>query len=149
MASSTAVGPLPVLSDPSTWAAAWEHEEARIGISDTLARATVRGIDSVRPTNPFAKKTDAKPHALVLSLDDRASSITVVRRSCEAGYRHSYVGFMDDAPGDSPLVPTFAYILTSPPFIEASDKEDPRTVQSTTTRNHRWGGLTGRLVARH
>ena len=56
---------------------------------------------------------------------------------------------MDDAPGDSPWVPTFAYILTSPPFIEASDKEDPRTVQSTTTRNHRWGGLTGRLVARH
>jgi len=137
------------LSDPSTWAPAWEREVARMGVADTLARATFWGIDSARPANPFAKQTAAKPHALVPSLDDRASSITVVRRSCESGYRRSYVGFMDDAPGDSPLVPTFAYILTSPPFIGASDKEDPATVQSTTARNHHRGGLTGHLVALH
>jgi len=141
MTSSTAVGPLPVLSDPSTWAPAWEREEARMGVAETLAHATFRGIDSVRPANPFARQTAAKPLALVPSLDDRASSITVVRRSCDAGYRRSYVGFMDDAPGDSPLVRTFAYILTSLLFIGASDKEDPTTVQSTTAR-----GLTGHLV---
>jgi len=81
-----------------------------MGAADTLAHATFWGIDSVRPANPFAKQTAAKPHALVPSLDDRALSIIVVRRSCEAGYRRSYVGFMDDAPGDSLLVPTFAYI---------------------------------------
>jgi len=149
MTSSTAVGPLPVLFDPSTWAPAWEREEARMGVADTLAHATFRGIDSVRPANPFAKKIAAMPHALVPSLDDLASSITVLRRSCEVGYCRSYVGFMDNAPGDSPLVPTFAYILTSPPFIGASDKEDPTTVQSTTARNHHRGGLTGHLVARH
>jgi len=103
----------------------------------------------VRPSNPFAKQTAAKPHALVPSLDDRASSITVVRRSCAARYRRFYVGFMDDAPGDSPLVPTFTYIYTSPPFIGASDKEDTTMVQSTTARNHHRGGLTGHLVARH
>jgi len=149
MTSSTDVGPLPVLSDPSTSAPAWKREEARMDVADTLAHATFRGIDSVRPANPFAKQTAAKPHALVPSLDDRASSITVVRRSCEAGYRHSYVGFMNEAPRDSPLMPTFVYLLTSPPFIGASDKEDPTTVQSTTARNHHRGGLTGHLVARH
>jgi len=149
MASSTAVGPLPVLSDPSTWEPAWEREEPRMGVADTLARATFRGIDSMRPANPFAKQTAAKPHALVPSLHDQASSITVVRCSHEVGYRRSHVGFMDDAPGDSPLVPTFASLLTSPTFIGASDKEDPTTVQSTTARNHHRGVLTGHLVARH
>jgi len=149
MASSTAVGPLPVLSNPTTWAPAWEREEARMGEADTLAHATFQGIDSVRPANPFAKQTAAKPHACVPSLDDRASSITVVRRSREVGYRRSYVGFMDDALADPPLVPTFAYTLTSPPFIGASDKEDPAMVQSTTARNHHRGGLRGNVVDRH
>jgi len=149
MTSSTSVGPLPVLSDLSTWAPSWEREEARMSVADTLAHATFRGIDSVRPANPFAMQTASKPYALVPSLDDRASSITVVRRTCEARYCRSYVGFMDDAPGDSPLVPTFTYILTSPPFIGASDKEDPTTVQSTTARNHHRGGITGHLVACH
>jgi len=149
MASSTAVGPLPVLSDLSTWAPAWEREKVRMGAADALARATFRGIDSVRPANPFAKHNAAMSHALVSSLDDRASSITVMRRSREVGYLRSHVGFMDDAPGDSPWMQTFAYILTSPPFIGASDKEDPTTIQSTTARNHHRGELTGHLVARH
>ena len=149
MTSSTAVGPLPVLANPSTWAPAWEREEARMGVAETLSHATLRGIDLVLPANPFAKQTAAKPHALVPSLDDRASLITVVRRSREVGYRRSHVGFMDVALGDSPWVPTFAYLLTSPTFIGASDKEDPATVQSTTARNHHRGGLTGHLVARH
>jgi len=39
----------------------------------------------VRPANPFAKHNAAMSHALVPSLDDRASSITVVRRSREVG----------------------------------------------------------------
>jgi len=120
-----------------------------MGVAETLSHATLRGIDLVLPANPFAKQTAAKPHALVPSLDDRASWITVVRGSCEAGYSLSYVGSMDDAPEDSPLVPTFAYILTFPPFIGASDKEDPTTVQSTTARNHHRSGLTGHLVAHH
>jgi len=120
-----------------------------MGEADTLARAKFRGIDSVRPANPFAKHNAARSHVLVRSLDDRASSITVVRRSREVGYRRSHVGFMDDAPGDSPWAPTFAYILTSPPFIGASDKEDTTTVQSPTARNHHRGELTGHLVARH
>jgi len=149
MISSTAMGPSPVLSDPSTWAPSWEREEARMSVADTLAHATFRGIDSVRPANPFAKKTAVKPHALVPSLDDRASSITVGRRGCEVGYRRSYVCFMDDALEDSPLVPTFAYSLTSPPLIGASDAEDPTTVQSTTARKHHRGELTGHLVALH
>ena len=121
MTSPTAAGPLPVLCDPSTWAPAWERKEARMGVADALAHVTFRGTDSVRPANPFAKQTAAKPHALVPSLDDRASSITVVRRSCEARYCRSYVGFMDDAPAVLPLVPPFACIFTSPMFIGASD----------------------------
>ena len=125
MTSSTAVGPLPVLNDPSTWAPAWAREEVRLGVTDELADATFRGINPVRPANPFAKKTSAMPHTLVPSLDDRASSITVVRRSREVGYRRSYLGFMDDAPANPPLVPTCDYILTSPPSIGASDSEDP------------------------
>ena len=80
------------------------------------------------------------------SLEDRAASITVVRRSREVGYRRSYLGFMDDAPASPSLVPTFDYILTSPPSIGASDSEDPTAVQLTTGRNHR-GGLTVHLVA--
>jgi len=88
------------------------------------------------------------PHALVPSFDDRASSITVVRRSSELGYRRSYVGFMDDPPVDPPLVLTFEYILRCPPFIGVSDAEGPTTVQLTTARNHR-GGLIGHLVAWH
>ena len=45
-------------------------------------------------------------------------------------------------------MPTFDYILTSPPFIDVSDSEGPTTVQLTTARNHR-GGLTGHLVGWH
>jgi len=52
-----------------------------------LAHATIRGIDPARPANTFAKQIVAMPHALVPSLDDRASSITVVRRSREVEYR--------------------------------------------------------------
>ena len=55
MTSSTAVGPLPVLTDPSTWAPAWVREEARLDVTDALADAAFRGIDLVRPANPFAK----------------------------------------------------------------------------------------------
>ena len=44
-----------------------------MGEADTLARATFRGIDSVRLANPFAKHNAARSHALVTSLDDRAS----------------------------------------------------------------------------
>jgi len=112
MTSSTAVGPLPVLTDPSTWASAWAREKARLDVTDALADATFRGINPVRPANPIAKQTSEKPHALVPPLDDRASSITVVRRSRKVGYRRSYLSFMDDAPANPPLVPTFDYILT-------------------------------------
>jgi len=61
------------------------------------------------------------PHALVPSLDDRASSITVVRRSRGVRHRRFYVGFMDDAPADTPFVPPFPDILMSPPLIGASE----------------------------
>jgi len=148
MTSSTAVGPLRVLTDPSTWAPAWACEEARLDLTDALADATFRGINPVRPANPFAKQASAMPHALVQSLDDRASSITVVRRSREVGDRRSYLGFIDDAPANPSLVPTFDCIVTSSPSIGASDSEDPTAVQLTTVRNPR-GGLTGHLVAWH
>jgi len=144
----TAVGRLPVLTDPSAWAPAWAREEARTDVKGTLAHAMFRGIDPERRANPFAKQIAAMPHALVPSLDDRASSITVVRRSREVEYRRLYLGFLDDAPADPPLVPTFEYILTSPPFIDVSDSEGPTTAQLTTARNHR-GGLTGHLVGWH
>jgi len=73
MRSTTAVGPLPVLTDPSTWALAWAREEARPDKDDTLSHATFRGIDPTRPANSRAKQIAAMPHALVPSLDDRAS----------------------------------------------------------------------------
>ena len=117
-------------------------------MEDTLAHATFRGIVPARPANPFAKQIVAMPHALVPSLDDRASSITVVRRSREVEYRRLYLGFLEDAPADPPLVPTFDYILTSPAFIDVSNSEGPTTAQLTTARNHR-GGLTGHLVGWH
>jgi len=63
-------------------------------------------------------------------------------------YRRSYLGCVDDPPVSPPLVPTFDYILTCPPFIDMSDPEGPTMVQLTTARNHR-GGLTGYLVAWH
>jgi len=148
MGYTSAVGPLPILTDPSTWAPVWAHEEARPDVEDTMAHATFRGIDPAHPENPFAKQIVAMPHALVPSLDDRASSITVVRRRREVEYRSLYVGFLDDAPADLPLVPTFDYILTPPPFIDVSDSEDPTTAQLTTARNHR-GRLTGHLVGWH
>jgi len=72
----------------------------------------------------------------------------VVRRSREVEYRRLYLGFLDGAPADPPLVPTFDYILTSPPFIDVVDSEGPTTAQLTTARNHR-GGLTGHLVGWH
>jgi len=142
------VGPLPILTDPSTWASAWAREEARPDVEGTQAHATFRGIDPARPANPFAKQIAAMPHALVSSLDDRASSITAVRRSREVEYHRLYLGFLEDAPADPPLVSTFDYILTSPPFIDVSDPEGPTTARLTTARNHR-GGLTGHLVGWH
>jgi len=36
----TAVGPLPVLTDPSTWALARAREEARPDVTETLAHET-------------------------------------------------------------------------------------------------------------
>jgi len=83
MSYTTAVGPVNVLTDPSTWAPAWAFEEARPDVEDTLAHATFQGIDPARPANPSVKQIAGMPHALVPSLDDRASSITAVRRSCE------------------------------------------------------------------
>ena len=148
MVYRTAVGPLPVLSEPSTWSPAWEREEARMGLVDTLSHATFRSRYPVCPANALAKQISAIPHALVPSLDDRASSITVVWRSREVGYRRSYLGFMDDPLVSPPLVPTFDYILTCPPFIDVSDPESSLTVQLTTARYHR-GGVTGHLVAWH
>ena len=85
------------------------------------------------------------PHALVPSLDERASSITVVRRRPKVEYRRLYLGFLDDALADPPFVPTFDYILTSPPFLDVSDSEGPTTAQLTTARDH-LGVLTGHLV---
>ena len=73
MRYTTVVGPLPILTDPSTWASAWAREEARPDVEGTLAHATFRGIDPSRPANPFAKKIVAMPHALLPSLDDRPS----------------------------------------------------------------------------
>jgi len=146
MRYTTVVGPLHILTEPSTWASAWAREEARPDVEGTLAHATFRGIDPARPANPFAKQIVAMPHAFVPSLHDRASSITVVRRSHEVEYRRFYLGFLDDAPADPPLGLTFDYILTSPPFIDVSDSEGPTTAQLTTARNHR-GGLTGHLVS--
>jgi len=148
MRYTTAVGPLPALTDPSTWAPAWAREEERPDVEGTLAHATFRGIDPARPGNPFAKQIAAMSHALVPSLDDRASSITVVRRSREVEYRRLYLGFLDDAPADPLVVSTFDYILTSPPFIDVSDPEGPTTIQLKMARNHRCG-LTGHLVGWH
>jgi len=51
----------------------------------------------------------------------------VVQHRREAGYRRLYVGFLDDPPADPPLVQTFEYILTSPPYIEEADLEGPTT----------------------
>jgi len=113
-----------------------------MGEAHTLAHATFRGIDSVRLANPFAKLDAAMPHALVPSLDDRASSITVMRRSREVVYRRSHVGFMDGPSGDLPLVSTFAYFLTSPPLIgrptrNTSRRFSRRPPATTTGRAHR------------
>jgi len=47
--SSTAVAPLPVFTDRSTWAPAWALEEARPDVKETLAHAKFRGIDLARP----------------------------------------------------------------------------------------------------
>jgi len=148
MRYTTAMGPLPILTDPSTWGPAWAREEARPDVEDTLAHATFRGIDPARPASPFAKQIVAMPHALVPSLDDGASSITVVRRSREVENCALYRGFLDDAPADPLLVPTFDYILTSPPFMDVSDSEGPTTAQLTTARNHQ-GGLTVHVVGWH
>jgi len=146
MKSCTTLGPLFVLTDPSTRAPAWAREEAHLDVTDALADAMFRRINPVRPANPFVKQISAMPQALVPSLDARASSITVVRRSCEVGYHRLYRGFMEDAPANPPFVATFDYILTSPPSFEASDSEDPRKVQLTTARNLR-GRHTDHLVA--
>jgi len=148
MSESAAVSPLPELSDLSTWAPAWERKEAQMGVADTLARATLRRIDSMHPANMFAKQIAAMPHALVPSSVDWALSITVVRRSREVAYRRSYVGLMGDPLMNLLLMPTFDYMLMCPPFIDVSDPEGPTTVQLTTARNHP-GSLTGHLVAWH
>jgi len=88
------------------------------------------------------------PHARIPSLEDLASSITVVRRRREVSYRRLYLGFLDDPRADPPLVSTFDYILPSPLCIEKADFEGPTTTQLMTARNHR-GGLAGHLVGRH
>jgi len=90
----TTVGPLPVLTDPSTWAPARARKEARLDGTETLSHATFRGIDPAGPANPLAKQTTAMPHARIPSLDDHISPITVVRRRREVGYGRLYLGFL-------------------------------------------------------
>ena len=101
-----------------------------------------------RPAKPFAKQITAMPHARIPSLDDGASSITVVRRRREVGYSRLYLDFMEEPPADPPLLPTFDYILTSPPYIEEADLEGPTRDQLTTARDH-LGQLAGHLVGWH
>ena len=117
-------------------------------MAETLSHATFRGIDPALPANPFANQITAMPHARLPSLDDRVSFITVVRRRREVGFCCSYLGFMDDAAADLPLVPNVDYILMPPPYIEAADLKSPTTVQLMTSRSHR-GGITDNLVGRH
>jgi len=124
------------------------REEVRPDVTEALAHATFRGSDPARPANPLAKRMTEMPHARIPSLDDRASSITVVRRHREVGDRRLYLGVLDDPPADPPLMPTFEYILTSPPYIEEADLEGPTTAQLTTSRSHR-GWLAGHLVCWH
>jgi len=103
----TAVAPLPVLTDPSAWAPAWARKEACPDVTETFFRVTFRGIDPARPANTFAKEITTTPLARIPSLDDRALSITVVRRRREVGNRRLYLEILDDLRADPPLVPTF------------------------------------------
>jgi len=128
MMHRTAVGALSVFTYPSTWAPAWAREEALPDLTKTLSHATFWGMDPARPANPLAEQITAMPHARVPSLGDRDSSTTVVRRRREVGYRFSYLGFMDDPSADPPLLATFDYILTPPPYIEEADMKSPATV---------------------
>jgi len=75
-----AVGPLPLVTDPSTWGPAWAREESRPGIARCAAHEVFRGVDPQNPANPFSKQIQAMPHARLPSLDDQCRSITVVRR---------------------------------------------------------------------
>jgi len=146
--SRTAVGHLPVLTDPWTWAPARAREKESPDVTESLAHVMFRGINPARPASPFAKQITAMPHARISSLGDSASSITVVRRRRGMGYRRLYLGFLDNLPADPPLVPTFEYILKSPPHIEEADLEGPTTAPLTTARNNRsW--LAGHLVGWH
>jgi len=148
MRYTTDLGPLPVLTDQSTWAPACAREEARPDVEHTLAHPTLQTIDPARPANPFAKQIAAMPHALLPSLDDRASSTTVVRHSREVEFRRLYLGFLEDAPADLPLFLTFDNILTSLAFIDVSDSGGSTTAQLKTARNH-LGGLTDHLLGWH
>lgn len=98
-----AVGPLPVLTDQRTWNAAWVREIDRLTTDHSKTHDAFRNIYPARPSCPSATRINAKPEAWVPTLDDRATSISVVRRRHEVVYRRSYVGLMDDDDVDAPM----------------------------------------------
>jgi len=143
-----AVGPLPLVTDPSTWGPAWAREEARPGIAGCAAHEVFRGVDPQNSANPFSKQIQAMPHARLPSLDDQCRSITVVRRGREVMYRRAYDDFLAEEPTTTPTRPTADFLFMSPPFIRATDGEEPTTTQLTTARAARLGTY-GHLVAWH
>jgi len=88
------------------------------------------------------------PYARIPPLDDQNRSITVVRRAREMMYRRAYDDFMTAEPTSIPGRPSPDLLIVSPPFLAATDGEEPTTTQLATARAARLGTY-GHLVAWH
>ncbi|GAB0498697.1 hypothetical protein MMPV_010044 [Pyropia vietnamensis] len=143
-----AIGPLPVLRDTTTHAPAWERETSRMGVADSAAHALFRGVDPISPGTIFAKQMDRLPHALVPSLADLSSSITVVRRRREVGYFRRFSSFSEAFHDPVPATPSALELVLPPPYLLPPDGEEPPAPYLTKARDARQG-LTGYLVGWH
>jgi len=78
------------VSDVAGWAAAWAREEERDWTQRTRADTLLRNLHGGTPENAFLKKIRLLPDALVPTVDDRSTVITVVCLPSEVGYVRTY-----------------------------------------------------------
>jgi len=120
----------------------------RLPTDDSTAHDVFRDIYPVRPSFLCAKRINDMPDAWVPTLDDQATTISVVRRLPYVSYRCFYLGFMDDDDVEALITPAMDHILTSSPFLESTDRDGPKNSHSTMARSPH-GGVNGHLMGWH
>ena len=111
------VGSIPLPSDITGLADAWQREDDRRWTKNTRAHRIFWQLDSGTLGNAFGKQTRMFPDAVLPEDGDRSDSITVVLRPCEVGYMKAYQRMAAQMTGSDLAAPHSHYVVMDPPFL--------------------------------